>query len=208
MITLILIDDDELITMALNTILEAEEDIQILATGRDGSDAVSLYDEHKPDVLLTDIRMKEKDGLSAAEEILKKHPSACVLLLTTFLDDEYIIRAIRAGARGYLLKQDYANLAPAIRAAAAGQSVFGSEITEKLPDLMLRANASAPSMDALTDREKELVALIAEGLSNKEIAEKMFLSEGTVRNYLSTVLEKLDIRDRTKLAVFYLTGKH
>lgn len=204
---LVLIDDDELITVALKTIFEAEDDIEVVATGTDGTEAVSLYEQHRPDVLVSDIRMGTKSGISAAEEILAAHPDACILLLTTFLDDEYIIRAIRAGARGYLLKQDYASLVPAIRAAATGKSVFGSEITDKLPELVGKKERHAPETEALSDREKELCALIAEGYSNKEIADKMYLSEGTVRNYLSVVLEKSELRDRTQLAIWYLTGK-
>ena len=204
---LVLIDDDDLITMALTTIFQAENDFEVVATGNSGEDAVRLYETHLPDVLITDIRMGAKSGISAAEEILRTHPDACILLLTTFSDDEYIVRAIRAGARGYLLKQDYASLIPAIRAAATGKSVFGSEITDKLPQLVERAGSHTPDLNDLTEREKELTALIAEGRSNREIAEQMYLSEGTVRNYLSTVLEKLDLRDRTQLAVYYLTGR-
>lgn len=159
-------------------------------------------------------------GLEAAEEVLNQDPQACVLLLTTFLDDAYIIRALRIGVSGYLLKQDYSHLAAAIRAAAEGQSVFGQEITAKMPLLMAqssdksRPNESGAALSAqeaaglgLTEREYELCGLVAEGYSNKEISEKIFLSEGTVRNYLTTVLEKLQLRDRTQLAVFYLTGK-
>ena len=167
---------------------------------------MQLYDELAPDVLLMDIRMEDMNGLMAAEQILKQHPKACILFLTTFSDDEYIIKALELGVRGYLLKQDYKSLTASLRAVLNGQSVFGGEVTEKLPNLM--ENKPAADFDyqsrGITEKEFAVIQLVADGLSNKEIAEKIFLSEGTVRNYLSTVLEKLDLRDRTQLAIFYL----
>ena len=134
---ILLIDDDFLITTALKTILESDSSIHIPAIGMNGADAVRLYRQHRPDVLLMDIRMQEMDGLSAAETILREDPTAKILLLTTFLDDEYIIQALKLGAKGYLLKQDYASLLPALYAVYSGQTVFGSEITAKLLTLPL-----------------------------------------------------------------------
>ena len=201
---LILIDDDCLVVSALKMILEAQPDFEIAATAEDGSAALTLYREHQPDVLLMDIRMKEMSGLDAAEQILREFPEAKILLLTTFSDDEYIIKALRTGARGYLLKQDYQNIAPAIRAVNSGQNVFGSEIISKLPDLIRKPPAFAYAAHDISDRELDIIRLIAEGLSNKEIAAQLFLSEGTVRNYLSSILDKLGLRDRTQVAVFYL----
>lgn len=133
---LILIDDDCLVVSALKMILESEPDFEVTASADDGSAAPALYREHRPDVLLMDIRMKQKNGLEAAEEILQEFPSARILLLTTFSDDEYIIKALKLGAAGYLLKQDYHNIIPAIRAAASGQTVFGTEIVSRIPELM------------------------------------------------------------------------
>ena len=112
---IVIVDDDCLVTAALKTILEVNEDVQVLATGSDGRDAVCLYAEYKPDVLLMDIRMKNMNGLEASAEILKADAKANILLLTTFLDDEYIVKALRLGAKGYLLKQDYASILPALR---------------------------------------------------------------------------------------------
>ncbi len=201
---LILIDDDCLVVSALKIILEAQPDFEIAATAEDGSAALTLYREHQPDVLLMDIRMKEVSGLDAAEQILREFPEAKILLLTTFSDDEYIIKALRTGARGYLLKQDYQNIAPAIRAVNSGQNVFGSEIISKLPDLIRKPPAFDYAAHDISDRELDIIRLIAEGLSNKEIAAQLFLSEGTVRNYLSSILDKLGLRDRTQVAVFYL----
>ena len=201
------VDDDPMIVMALKTILGAEREVQICGSGNSGAEAVTLYEEHRPDVLLMDIRMEGMSGLEASEEILKRHPEAKVLLLTTFLDDEYIVRAIRAGARGYLLKQDYASILPALRAVQSGQTVFGSEIMTRIPELFQRKGGSDVRAAELTEREAELISLVAEGLSNREIAGRMCLGEGTVRNYLSNILDKLGLRDRTQLAVWYYRGR-
>lgn len=202
-----IVDDDPLITTALKTILDADPELEVCGTGDGGAQAIRLYQEKKPDVLIMDIRMKEMDGLTALEKILKSDPDAKVLLLTTFLDDEYIVRAIRIGARGYLLKQDYTALPSAIRAVCSGQTVFGEEVSAKMPDLMSRHASSGFDASDLTEQEAVLCGYVADGLSNREIGEKMFLSEGTVRNYLSSALSKLGLRDRTQLAIYYLTGR-
>lgn len=200
---IVIVDDDYLVTEALKTILEANEDVQVPATGADGREAVKLFEEYRPDVLLMDIRMKNMNGLEALTEILKADPKANVLLLTTFLDDEYIVKALRLGAKGYLLKQDYASILPALRAICSGQTVFGKQIMSKIPDLIRKEKEFDYSFYEINDREKEVIRLIAEGYRNKEIASELYLSEGTVRNYLSTILDKLQLRDRTQVAVFY-----
>ena len=199
----VIIDDDQLVALSLQTILEACDDIQVSATGGSGADAIRLYEEYQPDVLLMDIRMENINGLEASENIMVSHPDARILLLTTFSDDEYIIEALEIGVKGYLLKQDYEGLVPAIRAAASGQIVFGGKIVDKLPGLLGGTAAYDYAAQGITQKEYEMIQLVAQGLSNKEIAEKTFLSEGTIRNYISTVLEKLNLRDRTQLAVFY-----
>lgn len=205
---IVIIDDDVLVSSALKTILESKEEIRVSGMGQDGGEALRLYREHKPDVLLMDIRMKQKNGLDAAEEILREFPSARILLLTTFSDDEYIIKALKLGAAGYLLKQDYQNIIPAIRAAASGQTVFGTEIVSRIPELMNSGKETTDYKEyGISERELEVIRLTAEGLSNKEIAARLYLSEGTVRNYLTTILDKLNLRDRTQLAVFYLSGR-
>lgn len=203
MIRILIVDDDYLITTALKTILEAEKDISVCAIGKDGTEAVCLYEEFLPDLLLMDIRMKQLDGLNASEQILKKHPDARILLLTTFSDDEYIIKALHLGARGYILKQDYTGIAPAIRTVLKGQTVFGAEITTRLPKLLEPQNSFDYEKYQITDREFSIIELVADGRSNREISEMLYLGEGTVRNYLSTILEKLTLRDRTQLAIFY-----
>jgi DNA-binding NarL/FixJ family response regulator len=205
---ILLIDDDELITMSLEMIINAEEGFSVVGKGNSGREAVKLFDELNPDLLLMDIRMADMNGLEAAEEIISKHKDAVILFLTTFSDDEYIVKALKLGVRGYLLKQDYKSLPAALRAAMDGQSVFGGAIVDKLPALMNRETHEKNQFDYqskdITEKEYEVIQLVAEGFSNKEIAQKLFLSEGTVRNYLSIILEKLCLRDRTQLAIFYL----
>lgn len=204
---IIIVDDDCLVSGALKTILEVNGDIRVTAIGADGREAIELYRKFRPDVLLMDIRMKEMNGLDAAGEILREFPDAKILQLTTFSDDEYIIKALRLGAKGYLLKQDYASILPALRAVDSGQIVFGHEIVRKLPNLIQEKTPLDYSEYEINDREYEIIRWIAEGLSNKEIAAKMFLSEGTVRNYLSSILDKLSLRDRTQIAIFYYQHK-
>lgn len=219
----IVIDDDRLVAMSLKTIIEADSSIQVTATGFSGEDAIELYKQHRPDVLLTDIRMQGMTGLEAGEKILAEFPDAKILYLTTFNDDEYIVKALSIGAKGYIIKQDFDSIVPSLKAVFSGQSVFGNEITEKLPNILTHgagntdssttaasssntaASASGFNYAAhgLTDQEAEIVKCVAEGLSNKEIADKLFLSEGTVRNYISNILSKLELRDRTNLAIFY-----
>lgn len=200
---IVIVDDDCLVSGALKTILEVNADVQVAAVGADGQEAIELYRRYRPDVLLMDIRMQKMNGLDASGEILREFPDAKILLLTTFSDDEYIIKALRLGAKGYLLKQDYASILPALRAVDSGQTVFGHEIVSKIPDLIQKKESLNYSEYEINEREEEIICLIAEGLSNKEIAAKMFLSEGTVRNYLSSILDKLNLRDRTQIAIFY-----
>ena len=150
-----------------------------------------------------DIQMQSMSGLKAGEEILLQDKAARILFLTTFLDEEYIIQALRIGAKGYLIKQKIEMIAPALKAVMAGQSVFGDEIVDKLPALLQRRGPIGKDTYGLLDREMKLVKLVAQGLNNREIAEILCLSEGTVRNYLSAVLDKLNLRDRTQLVVFY-----
>lgn len=200
----ILIDDDNLVCLSLKTILQADPGIEVAATGTSGEEAVALYETHLPDILLMDIQMKGIGGLAAGEQILRRHPDARILFLTTFSDNEYIIKALGMGAKGYLIKQDIEALIPALQAVMNGQSVFGSEIVNRIPALMSQKPAFCPEKYHLSQREVEIMELVAKGLNNKEIADTLFLSEGTVRNYLSTLLDKLHLRDRTQLAVFYL----
>ena len=204
---IIIVDDDSLVAGALKTILEINEDINVAATGSDGLEACELYRKYQPDILLMDIRMKNMSGLEAATVILQEFPQANILLLTTFSDEEALIKALRLGARGYLLKQDYASILPALRAVFSGQTVFGTEIVSRIPELLQSSTAFDYSTYGINERELEIIERIANGYSNKEIASELFLSEGTVRNYLSSILDKLSLRDRTQVAVFYYQHK-
>ncbi len=204
---IVIADDDKLVSLSLKTILEATGEIQVLELGQNGQEAITLYQKHQPEVLLMDIRMEVMSGLEAAEQILRQAPSANILFLTTFLDDEYIVRALRLGAKGYILKQNFESLLPALKAVANGQSVFGNEIITRLPDFLSQTRVFDYSTQGITEKELRIIELVAEGLSNREIASQLFLSEGTVRNYLSSILEKLDLRDRTQLAVFYYQNR-
>lgn len=203
----LIIDDDKLVSLSLKTILEASDQVTVVGIGNDGTEAVELYGKLKPDVLLMDIRMKDMSGLDAGGRILDKYPDAKILFLTTFSDDEYIIKALHIGAKGYILKQNFESIVPALLSVQGGQTVFGDAITGKLPNLIKNTASFNFAQFNITDKEMAIIEQVAEGLNNKEIAEKLFLSEGTVRNYLSTILEKLNLRDRTQLAVFYYRQK-
>nr|WP_270296613.1 response regulator transcription factor [Eggerthella sinensis] len=138
MIRTLIVDDDPFVRMSLQTILEAQDDVEVCALGGDGDEAAELFERERPDVLLMDIQMPGSGGLDAAERILAAHPSARIVFLTTFSDDEYIVRALRLGAKGYLIKQEVATIAPALRTVMAGQSVLGSEVLDRMDALMHR----------------------------------------------------------------------
>ncbi|MDI9514494.1 MAG: response regulator transcription factor [Bacillota bacterium] len=199
----VVVDDDKLVGASLKTILEASGEVNVVGVGCSGQDAVSLYERHKPDVLLLDIRMSGMSGLDAAEKILSSDPAARILFLTTFSDDEYIIRALKMGSRGYLLKQNYESIVPSLKAVYNGQSVFGDDIVSRIPSMLQKSRKPDFSKYGISEKEAEIITLVADGMNNKEIAATLYLSEGTVRNYLSVILDKLQLRDRTQLTVFY-----
>jgi DNA-binding NarL/FixJ family response regulator len=203
----LVVDDDKLICVSLKAILEADKDVIVAGTGNNGKEAVKLYQNLKPDILLMDIRMNVMSGLEAGEIILKADKNAKILFLTTFADDEYIIKALKMGAHGYILKQDFESILPSLRAVYTGQYVFGEDIISKIPSLLNNSSKDQFSSYDIGEKEFEIITLVAEGLNNKEIAAKLFLSEGTVRNYLSIILEKLNLRDRTQLAIFYFKNR-
>lgn len=201
---IIIIDDDKLVSTSLKTIIETNADFSVLAIGSSGEEAITLYSQHTPDVLLMDIRMGGMTGLEAAKEIFNDFPQAKILFLTTFADDEYIITALKIGAKGYILKQHFDSIIPALKAVSEGHSVFGEEIVSKLPAILNSKTTKKDCSDfGLVEKELEIISLVANGLSNKEISSELFLSEGTVRNYISIILEKLCLRDRTQLAIFF-----
>lgn len=203
----LIVDDDKLVCTSLKIILESDPDIEVVDLGYNGEMAVDLYDRLKPDILLMDIRMDKMTGLQGAELILKKHKDAKILFLTTFLDDEYIIKALNIGSKGYLLKQNFESIVPCLKAVQMGQTVFGDEIVTKIPSLMTDNNKLKFSAFNINEKEFDIIVQVANGLNNKEIAEKLYLSEGTIRNYISVILEKLNLRDRTQLAIFYYKNR-
>ena len=202
---IVVIDDDRLVALSLKTILESTGKVTVAAMGESGQQAVELYGSLRPDVILMDIRMDGMTGIEAGEIILKNFPDARILYLTTFSDDEYIVKALNMGAKGYILKQDFDGIAPALEAVMRGQSVFGEKIITKLPELMVPKEKFDFAAHGISDKEREVLELVAKGHSNREIAGQLYLSEGTVRNYISSLLDKLCLRDRTQLAVYYYT---
>ncbi|MBC3898494.1 response regulator [Acetobacterium malicum] len=200
---ILVVDDDRLVCQSLRTIIEAQGDIDVIGIGHNGEEAIALYRQLKPDVLLMDIRMEVMTGLEAAAVILAADQTARILFLTTFLDDEYIIKALKLGAKGYIIKQDFESIVPSLRAVQIGQSVFGQDIVTKIPGLINQLEHREADRFDLSDKELELIDRVAQGLSNREIAESLYLSEGTVRNRISVILEKLNLRDRTQLAIFF-----
>ncbi|MCO7177123.1 response regulator [Sporolactobacillus kofuensis] len=200
---LLIVDDDSLVSASLKTILEADTTIRVIGVADNGAQAIDLYHNLHPDILLIDIRMEGMTGIDVAKVLLSEDKAAKILFLTTFSDDEYIVEALRIGAKGYILKQNFESIVPAIKAVFSGQRVFGDAVINKIPSLMKQNDQPNFSQFDLSKREIAIICHVAEGESNREIAQALFLSEGTVRNYMSIILEKLNLRDRTQLAIFY-----
>ena len=196
---ILMVDDDLLVLNALSTIL-GKSGFEIVLATTDSKKAVETYKESEIDVVILDIRMKEVNGVDVAIEILDFDKDAKIMLLTTFNDRDDIIRALNKGVLGVILKDNVASLIPAIESVSLGNKILDNELN--LKNLF---NTTKKDFNLLTQKEIEILEQIAKGLSNKEISEKLFLSEGTVRNYISGILEKLDLRDRTQLAIYYYT---
>jgi DNA-binding NarL/FixJ family response regulator len=206
-----LIDDDQFVRSSLSTILSAHDDIEICGEGGDGNEAIALFAASKPDILLMDIQMPGCDGLEAGRIILESNPEARIVFLTTFSSDEYIKSALHMGSKGYLIKSEVSQIVPALSAVMAGQVVLGSEVLSKMDALLAIGQqptdtepaAVRAQRDGLTECEFEVLELIAQGYDNKEIAAKLYRGEGTVRNHVSTILQKLVLKNRTQLAKYY-----
>ena len=197
-IKVLIVDNDPMVTGSLALIIE-KSGHRVAGIGNNGQEGVDLYKANKPDVVLMDIPMENKNGIEAVKEIMEFNSSAKILILTTFKDEEYIADALKSGAKGYILKQNVDSLIPSLEAVFAGNSVFDSEITVKINNNGL----GEFNDDKLNDREILITGLIAEGFNNKEIADKLYLSEGTLRNYISEILNKLQLRNRTEIAIYY-----
>ena len=205
MIRVLLADDQSLVRAGFRMILKSEPDLDVIAEAGDGVAAVELASELEPDVVLMDIRMPEMDGIEATRRIVTTEDSPRVLVLTTFDLDEYVFEGLRAGASGFLLKDAPENqLVAAIRVVAAGGSLFAPSVTRRLIEEFANRRAVAdrtPGLDELTARELEVLRLLARGLTNAEIAKRLFVSEHTVKTHVARILMKLDLRDRTQAVV-------
>jgi DNA-binding NarL/FixJ family response regulator len=208
MIKVLLVDDQNLIRQGLKALLELEPDLEIVGEAENGEMAIKLIEQLQPSVVLMDIRMPIMDGVAATREIQKRFSNIKVLVLTTFDDDEYVKAALQNGAMGYLLKDTPSEeLAVAIRAVDKGYTQLGPGIVKKLLTQFpaLEATQSLPippSLAELTPREKEVLRLIAQGANNREIATQLYISEGTVKNHVTNMLNRLNLRDRTQAAIF------
>lgn len=210
MIRVLIADDQELIRQSLSFVLDAQADIEMVGTASDGREAIELVRKEKPDVVLMDIRMPEIDGVECTRLIKSAYPQIKVIILTTFDDDEYVFGALRYGASGYLLKGvSVKELADAVREVVRGGSIIMPGVASKALEMFARMARGSMQIaidekqtDDLQENEWRVIREVGCGKSNKEIAAALCLSEGTVRNYLSSVLSKLDLRDRTQLAIW------
>lgn len=202
----LIVDDDALIRDGLKILIGLENDFTVVGTASNGQEAYEVCQGEKPDLVLMDIRMPVMDGVLGTKLIKDHFPEIKVVILTTFKDDEYITEAVKSGAEGYILKnQSSDSIIESLRAVGKGNIVFEKEVAGTISSLLKAGKQNRAPLDVdLTSREMEILQLVAEGLSNKEIAEALFLSEGTTRNYVTALLEKLALRDRTQLAIFYL----
>lgn len=209
MINVILIDDQQIIREGLKMLLSLDDDINIVAEGTDGSEALELIEKYNPDVLLMDIRMPIMNGVEATKLVKEKYPDIKILILTTFNDNDYIFDSLKNGANGYLLKDaDSDEIIDAIKNVYKGNLLIHANIANKLTQVLNNNNNNEISqkevsidLNILTPREKEVANLVAKGFNNKEICSTLFLSEGTVKNYVTRILDKLELKSRTELAI-------
>ncbi len=211
MIKILLVDDEMLVRRGLKALLKLEESLEIVGEAENGEIAISQIEKLQPDVVLMDVRMPVMDGVAATREINSRFPNIKVLILTTFNDDEYVTQALKYGAAGYLLKDTPSEeLAQGIRFVNKGYTQLGPGIGKKaISQIPVNPPDPPQSWQELTPREREILKLIASGASNKEIAKSLYLSEKTVKNYVTSILGKLELRDRTQAAIFansFLSG--
>jgi len=206
-IRILLVDDQRLMREGLRILLELEPDLKIVGEGEDGQAGLEAYEKLQPDVVLMDVRMPGMDGVEATWRLRERWPEARIIILTTFDDDEYVFEGLRAGAQGYLLKDVSGHdLAEAVRTVAAGGALIEPSVARKVVAEFARlAPSSRPAetglAEPLSEREREILRLLAQGLSNREIAMRLSLAEGTVKNYVTNILQKLGARDRTQAAL-------
>lgn len=210
MIKVAIVDDQEILSEGLKMILSSDPEIDVVGTGENGKVATLLCKTHLPDVILMDIQMPLMNGVESTKIITRDYPSVKVIVLTTFDDDKYIFEAIKNGASGYLLKDTPpGKIAEAIKTVYSGGALIQPDVAMKVLDQFSKlakgdSEDKTQNLDAfkvLTQREKDIAALVGQGLNNAEIAQKLFLSEGTIKNNLTKILDKLELRDRTQLAI-------
>lgn len=202
MIRVLFVDDHEMVRIGISAYLSTQEDIEIIGEADNGKDGVDMALELKPDVILMDLVMDGMDGIEATRQIIQAWPEAKILIVTSFIDDEKVYPALEAGATSYLLKTSKAeHIAEAIRKTYAGESVLEKEVTNKMMQ-NLRTNHAVALHESLTNREKEILLLIAEGKTNQEIADELFIALKTVKVHVSNILSKLEVQDRTQAAVY------
>jgi DNA-binding NarL/FixJ family response regulator len=207
-IRVLLVDDQALFREGLETLLSVHKDIQVAGQASNGQEAVDVAAQVQPDVVLMDVRMPVLDGVQATRRLKKAQPQCRIIVLTTFDDDEYVFDALRAGAVGYLLKDvPSARLVEAIRATARGDSILEPSVAAKVIAEFTRVSSMVPAvqmeqlLEPLSERELEILGWIAKGASNREIADQLFIAEGTVKNHVTHILGKLGVRDRTQAAL-------
>lgn len=205
-IKVIIADDSDFVRDGMRIILSVDEEFQVVGCARNGKEALELAQREKADVILMDIQMPEMDGIEATKELARRKLGK-ILILTTFDDDELVEKALKNGADGYLIKNHTPEqLKQMIKSVYHGGNILDGQVFSKLKNTGVRSGAGFDS-SIFTDRELDIIREIAEGLSNREIAERLFISEGTVKNHISTILEKGKLSHRTQVAVYYLTGK-
>ena len=210
MIKVLIADDQELIRQSLEIVLSTKEGIEVTGTAKDGREVIRCIRKEKPDVILMDVRMPEMDGVQCTEIIKENYPQIKIIILTTFDDDEFVFSALKHGASGYLLKGiSMDDLEEAIKTVVQGGSMINPDVATKVVELFSKMAQSnfdmmidAKNVEDLNETERKVTHLVGCGMSNKEISGKLSLSEGTIRNYLSSNLNKLDLRDRTQLAIW------
>jgi len=202
MIRVLFVDDHEMVRIGVSAYLSAQPDIEVVGEAEDGKKGVELALQLRPDIILMDLVMKEMDGIEATRQIMEQWPEAKIIIVTSFLDDEKVYPALEAGATSYMLKTSKASeIADAVRATYKGQSVLEPEVTGKMMVKMRQKNTHLPHED-LTSRELEILLLMAEGKSNQEIADELFIALKTVKTHVSNILSKLNVQDRTQAVIY------
>ncbi|MFD3448282.1 response regulator [Microbacteriaceae bacterium 4G12] len=208
-IKILIADDNSFIREGMKIILSTYEEFEVLETVNDGQEALAYCKKHEVDIALLDVRMPNMNGVEATKLICEETKTK-PLILTTFDDDEYILEAVKNGAKGYLLKNnDPERIRDAIKGVYNGQTVMQDVVLDKIKSNLLENKEEESKIDKtlFTERELSIIALIAKGFSNKEISKQLFISEGTIANYITSILGKTDLEHRTQIAIYYLTGK-